>query len=179
MLPDSVVSSLCTNETAALAAAMIVAGSFPDVVSFAARVAGAPHRPKVDAPEPPKRARGRPKRGNGHDREAKLAALIRDEPGVTIAEMSRRLKAAPNTVRACLERLEKPTQSNATGNPGASRPLARPSRQPNGPPQSARNDAASRRKSANTLRNTSPRGPGLASRPPEVPWTPEKDKKPS
>ena len=77
---------------------MIIAGSFPDIVSFAARVAGAP-------PDGPK-LRGRPKRGNGRDRDAKLTALIRDELGVTIAEMSRRLKAAPNTVRASLERLE-------------------------------------------------------------------------
>jgi hypothetical protein len=97
-LPDSVVLTLRTDETAALAAAMIIAGSFPDIVSFAARVAGAP----PDGPKP----RGRPKRGNGRDRDARLAALIRDEPGVTIAEMSRRLKAAPNPVRACLERLE-------------------------------------------------------------------------
>jgi hypothetical protein len=106
-LPDSTVSILGTNETAALAAAMIVAGSFPDIVSFAARVADASHKVAVpDAPKPQRASRGRPKRGNGRDRDAKLAALIRDEAGVTIAEMSRRLKAAPNTVRASLERLE-------------------------------------------------------------------------
>jgi hypothetical protein len=34
-LPASVVSTLRTNETAALAAAMIIAGSSPDIVSFA------------------------------------------------------------------------------------------------------------------------------------------------
>ena len=87
---------------------MIIAGSFPDIVSFAARVsAGVKVSNEILADhEPPKRARGRPKRGDGHDRNAKLTALIRDKPGVTIAEMSRRLKAAPNTVRACLERLE-------------------------------------------------------------------------
>ena len=90
---------------------MIIAGSFPDIVSFAASPARGPMR---------QAARGRPRRGNGHDRDAKLAALIRDEPGVTIAEMSRRLKAAANTVRAGLERLEKPLQSSATENPGAS-----------------------------------------------------------
>jgi hypothetical protein len=96
---------LRTNETAALSAAMIIAGSFPEIASFAARVAGAPHRPP-DGPKPQRAPKGRPKRGNEHDRDAKLAALIRDELGVTIAEMSCRLKAAPNTVRACLERLE-------------------------------------------------------------------------
>jgi hypothetical protein len=106
-LPDSTVSALRANETAALAAVLIVAGSFPDIVSFAARVADASHKVAVpDAPKPQRASRGRPKRGNGRDRDARLAELIRDEPGVTIAEMSRRLKAAPNTVRACLERLE-------------------------------------------------------------------------
>jgi hypothetical protein len=35
MLPDSVVATLRTSETAA----------FPDIASFAARVAGAPHKP--------------------------------------------------------------------------------------------------------------------------------------
>jgi hypothetical protein len=36
MLPDSVVSTLQTCETAALAAAWVIAGSFPEVQSFAA-----------------------------------------------------------------------------------------------------------------------------------------------
>ena len=54
MLPDSVVSALRTSETAALAAAMI-AGSFPEIASFAARVADAPH--KVTAPDAPKSRR--------------------------------------------------------------------------------------------------------------------------
>ena len=53
-LPDSVVSTLRTSETAALAAAMIIAESFPDIVGFAARVAGAPDRPKVTARDAPK-----------------------------------------------------------------------------------------------------------------------------
>ena len=56
MLLDSVVSTLRTDETAALAAAMIIAGAFPDVLSFAARVAGAPHG-SPDAPNPEKAAR--------------------------------------------------------------------------------------------------------------------------
>jgi hypothetical protein len=55
MLPDSVVSTLRTNETAALAAALIIAGSFPEIASFAARVADAPHG-RPDAPKPPRAA---------------------------------------------------------------------------------------------------------------------------
>jgi hypothetical protein len=63
-LPDSVVSTPRTSETAALAAAMIIAGSFPKIASFAARVAGAPHKPKVAGPAAPKPQRAA-KRRNG------------------------------------------------------------------------------------------------------------------
>jgi hypothetical protein len=65
-LSDAVVTSLRTNETAALAAAMVIAGSFPEVLAFAARVIGGPRRPEEpEEANPPKRARGRPRRGNG------------------------------------------------------------------------------------------------------------------
>jgi hypothetical protein len=52
-LPDPTVSALQTHETAALAAAMIIASSFPEILDFAARISA--RRP---APESPKRARG-------------------------------------------------------------------------------------------------------------------------
>jgi hypothetical protein len=58
-LPDSVVSTLRTDETAALAAAMIVAGAFHDIASFAARVAGAPYRPPDGPQEQPEGVRGK------------------------------------------------------------------------------------------------------------------------
>jgi hypothetical protein len=98
---------LRANETAALAAAIIIAGSFPEIASFAARVAGG----LPDAPKPPSGVKRR-RHGNGGregkmlKRDDKLAALIQETPAITIAAMSRRLKAAPNTVRAGLERLE-------------------------------------------------------------------------
>jgi hypothetical protein len=109
-LSAAVVTSLPTNETAALAAALIVAGAFPEVLAFAARV--------VAEPEVPKRATTSPKRpcrsnGNGAGRETmirkrddKLAALVRETPTATIAEMARQMRVAKNTVRAGLERLE-------------------------------------------------------------------------
>jgi hypothetical protein len=93
MLPDSVVSTLRTDETSALAA-LIIASSFPDIASFAARVAGAPHAPKVDAPEPPKRIRARPKRNNGRVREApdqcdeRLIAAMKANPGASIGKLA-------------------------------------------------------------------------------------------
>jgi hypothetical protein len=111
MLPDSVVSTLRTNETAALAAVLIVAGSFPEIASFAARVAGAPHAPKVDAPKPPKRARGRAKRGNGRVREApdqcdkRLIAAMKANPGASIGKLADAIGKSRTTTVTALRRL--------------------------------------------------------------------------
>jgi hypothetical protein len=111
MLPDSVVSTLRTSETAALAAAMIIAGSFPDIVSFAARVAGAPHRPKVDPSKPQRAARGRPKRGNGHVREApdqcdeRLAQAMKANPGASIAALATAIGKSRTSTVTALHRL--------------------------------------------------------------------------
>jgi hypothetical protein len=105
-LSDAVIEGLRTDKTSALAAALIVAGSFPEVLAFAARVIEGPR----SRPAAPKRAA---RRDNGHDRgrtlqkrDNKLAELIRETPGLTIVEMARQLRAAQNTVRASLERLE-------------------------------------------------------------------------
>jgi hypothetical protein len=90
-LPDSVVSVLRTNEAAALAAAMIIDGAFPDIASFAARVSGDAQKA---APEPPKRARGRAKPGAGRVREApdqcdqRLIAAMRANPGASIGKLA-------------------------------------------------------------------------------------------
>jgi hypothetical protein len=167
-MPDSTVSALRTNETAALAAAMIVAGSFPDIVSFAARVADASVKVAVpDAPKPQRAARGRPKRGNGRDRDAKLAALIR----TSRASPSRRCLAAWPSQTQCApvsNGSRTPTQSNATGNPGASRPLARPPKQPNG--RAGQRATTPRRdgRARTHLKATAPVGSGLAPKPLEV-----------
>jgi hypothetical protein len=119
-LPDSAVSTLRTNETAALAAAMIIAGAFPEIASFAARVASAPRLSpgnqytgcKVSNEtladyEPPKRARERPKRGNGHVREApdqcdeRLAQAMKANPGASIAALATAIgKSRTSTVTA-------------------------------------------------------------------------------
>jgi hypothetical protein len=46
-LPESVIATLRTNETAALAAMLIIGGSFPGILAFAARVVEPPQRPAV------------------------------------------------------------------------------------------------------------------------------------
>jgi hypothetical protein len=111
MLPDSVISTLRTNETAALAAAMIIAGAFPEIASFAARVADAPHAPKVDAPEPPKRIRARPKRSNGRGREApdqcdeRLIAAMKVNPNATIGALAEAIGKSRTSTVSALHRL--------------------------------------------------------------------------
>jgi hypothetical protein len=105
---DSVVSTLRTDETAALAAAMIIAGSFPDIATFAARIAGAPNGP----PNAPKLQRAA-KRRNGHGgrcgarRETpdqcdeRLTAAMRANPGANIAVLATAIgKSRTSTVSA-------------------------------------------------------------------------------
>jgi hypothetical protein len=109
MLPDSVVSTLRTSETAALAAAMIVAGAFPEIASFAARVAGAPHRPP-DAPKPQRAAKRRNRHG-GARREApdqcneRLIAAMRANPGASIGKLADAIGKSRTTTVSALRRL--------------------------------------------------------------------------
>jgi len=110
-LPDSTVSTLRTNEAAALPAAMIIAGAFPDIASFAARVAGTPHVPKAVAPEPPKRVRARPRRGAGRTREApdqcdeRLIAAMRANPGASIGKLADAIGKSRTSTVSALHRL--------------------------------------------------------------------------
>jgi hypothetical protein len=111
-LPDSTVSILRTNETAALAAAMIIAGSFPGILDFAAGVAGAAHKVAVpDAPKPQRAGRGRPKRGNGHVRETpdqcdeRLIAAMRANPCASIGKLANAIGKSRTTTVTALHRL--------------------------------------------------------------------------
>jgi hypothetical protein len=49
-LPDSVIATLRSNETTALAAILIIGGSFPDILAFAARVVEPPQKPSCLVP---------------------------------------------------------------------------------------------------------------------------------
>jgi hypothetical protein len=109
-LPDSTVSALQTCETAALAAAMIIASSFPGILDFAARVRA--RRPSELAPEPPKRARGRPRRSNGHHRretpdqcDERLAAAMKANPGASIGALATAIGKSRTSTVTALHRL--------------------------------------------------------------------------
>jgi hypothetical protein len=97
-LPSDVVARLRSDSTAALAAALILAGSFPDLVSWALRAVGG-HSPSLDGAngEAKANAAERSARDNGayaspeaaakHD-EA-LMALMRANRGVSLTEIIR------------------------------------------------------------------------------------------
>jgi hypothetical protein len=111
-LPDSTISALQTCKTAALAAALIVAGSFPEILAFAAKVSVRPGGVKASNDvlteyEPPKRAGRRPKRGDGRVREApdqcdeRLMKTMKANPGANIASLAEAIgKSRTSTVNA-------------------------------------------------------------------------------
>jgi hypothetical protein len=117
-LPAETVVRLRTDSTFALAAALILAGSFPDLVRFAlgAFPAGGEYRSKPDGVE-------RPARGNGvvrvalhaaprswrpaAKRDAALLAVMRAHPDVTtLAEIIRLGRRPRTSTVASLKRLE-------------------------------------------------------------------------
>jgi hypothetical protein len=102
-LPESVIATLRSNETTALATMLIVGAAFPHILAFAARV--------LDAPEPQKPAakRRRPltrsfKSPAGRRREQgdeKLVAAMKASPGATIGALAEAIgKSRTSTVTA-------------------------------------------------------------------------------
>jgi hypothetical protein len=120
-LPSDVVVRLKSDPTAALAAALILAGSFPDLVSWVRAFGGSrpspPTLPKANGKPPtPARANGAggPVVANGggpaaaaakHDQA--LLALMRANPGASVTEIIRINRRPRNSTMASLERLEK------------------------------------------------------------------------
>jgi hypothetical protein len=118
-LPDSTVSALQTCETAALAAAMIIASSFPEILDFAARVSS--QRPSELAPEPPKGARGRAKRGNRRAREVpdqcdeRLVQAMKTNPGANIAALATAIGKSRTSTVSALHRLREAGLAESVG----------------------------------------------------------------
>ena len=130
-LPCDVVARLKSDPTAALAAALILAGAFPDLVLWAVRVfngkedaansapkangaGGSNGVAKADGPRPAGRIRGAD-RGEGRhtSREAAakhdqaLLALMRANPGASVTEIIRMNRRPRNSTALSLDRLEK------------------------------------------------------------------------
>jgi hypothetical protein len=116
-LPSDVVATLKTDPTAALAAALILAGSFPDLVSWAVRVfsgqsdaANCELKPTA-SPRATGQRRARAK-GRQTSREAAakhdqaLLALMRANPDASVTEIIRMNGRPRNSTVLSLERLE-------------------------------------------------------------------------
>ena len=101
-LPDSVIATLRSNETTALAAMLIIGGSFPDILAFATRVLAPP---KAVA-KPPKRARGRQRRNNRREAcDERLVAAMKANPGASIGELATAIGKSRTSTVTALHRL--------------------------------------------------------------------------
>jgi hypothetical protein len=100
-LPESVISTLRSNETAALAAILIIGGSFPDILAFAARVVEPPQGPSAAA-----RPRKRGRRCGERDRnDERLIAAMRANPNATIRALAEAIGKSRTSTVTALHRL--------------------------------------------------------------------------
>jgi hypothetical protein len=124
-LPSDVVARLKSDPTAALAAALILAGSFPDLVLWAMRAFGGKDGAKAngagesngvaksDGAKKGARPPGPQARGRHNSREAAakhdqaLLALMRANPDANVTEIIRMNGRPRNSTVLSLERLEK------------------------------------------------------------------------
>ena len=126
-LASDIVARLKSDPTAALAAALILAGSFPDLVSWAVRLfsgkdGAADCEPKASgaggsngvawkAPRSQARGQHAPRETAARHDQA-LLALMRANPDVTVTELIRMSGRPRNSAVLSLERLEKAGSSS-------------------------------------------------------------------
>jgi hypothetical protein len=102
-LPSDIVARLRSDSTAALAASLILAGSFPDIVSWALRTFSVKYsEPKASVPtdvvrkdanikQPPRRSAAKSDQG--------LLAVMRANPGSSLADLNPARSAAADVDR--------------------------------------------------------------------------------
>jgi hypothetical protein len=107
-LPADIVARLRSNSTAALAASLILAGSFPDIVSWALRAYGANEsKPKAIASVGGDQTSGHvPRRQSAVKSDQALLALMRANPGASLADLIRLGRRPRTSTVASLKRLE-------------------------------------------------------------------------
>jgi hypothetical protein len=106
-LPSDIVARLRSDSTAALAASLILAGSFPDIVSWALRAFGGKiDEPKVSVPaHGDNESRPAPKRRSAKSDHA-LLAVMRANPGASLADLIRLGRRPRTSTVLSLKRLE-------------------------------------------------------------------------
>src|SRR6516225_2016900 len=102
-LPSDVVARLRADSTAALAASLILAGSFPDIVSWALRAFGKSGEPKATAG---KKSEHAPNSKPTAKSDQALLAVMRANPDASLADLIRLGRRPRTSTVAALKRLE-------------------------------------------------------------------------
>jgi hypothetical protein len=107
-LPSEIVARLRSDSTAALAASLILAGSFPDIVSWALRAfSDKDSEPKTSAPtHGSSKSRGMPKPKPAAKSDQALLAVMRANPDASLADLIRLGRRPRTSTVASLKRLE-------------------------------------------------------------------------
>jgi hypothetical protein len=106
-LPADIVARLRTDSTAALAASLILAGSFPDIVSWALRAFSKSVEPKASVPvDHDNKRRPAPRRLSAAKSDQALLAVMCANPGATLADLIRLGRRLRTSTVLSLKRLE-------------------------------------------------------------------------
>jgi hypothetical protein len=105
-LPADIVARLRSDSTAALAASLILAGSFPDIVSWALRAFGKSGELKPSIPTDEGKNRHAPKSKPAAKSDQALLAVMRANPGASLADLIRLGRRPRTSTVLSLKRLE-------------------------------------------------------------------------
>jgi hypothetical protein len=107
-LPSEIVARLRSDSTAALAASLILAGSFPDIVSWALRAfSGKNGEPNVSVPiDGDAKSRHAPRPQPAVKSDQALLAVMRANPGASLADLIRLGRRPRTSTVLSLKRLE-------------------------------------------------------------------------
>jgi hypothetical protein len=106
-LPSDIVTRLRSDSTAALAASLILAGSFPDIVSWALRAFAKSGEPKASVPaDSGGKNRHAPKPQPAVKSDQTLLAVMRANPGASLADLIRLGRRPRTSTVLSLKRLE-------------------------------------------------------------------------
>jgi hypothetical protein len=106
-LPSDIVARLRSDSTAALAASLILAGSFPDIVSWALRAFSKSSEPKASIPSSGEdKSRHSPKPQSAIKSDQALLAVMRANPSASLADLIRLGRRPRTSTVLSLKRLE-------------------------------------------------------------------------
>ena len=105
-LPSDVVARLRSDSTAALAASLILAGSFPDIVSWALKAFSKSGELKPSIPTDSGKNRHAPKSKPAAKSDQALLAVMRANPDASLADLIRLGRRPRTSTVAALKRLE-------------------------------------------------------------------------